>query len=55
VPWNKLLPADRADLAKGMAKEDDVEALLISSVMQHLAGKTADAELALSLATLKDA
>lgn len=55
VPWNKLSPADRADLAKGMAKEDDVEALLISAVMQHVAGKSADAELALSLATNKDA
>lgn len=55
VPWNKLSTADRADLAKGMAKEDDVEGLLISAVMQHLAGKSADAELALALATKKDA
>jgi hypothetical protein len=55
VPWNKLSAADRADLSKSMAKEDDLEALLISAVMQHLAGKTADAELALSLARLKDA
>jgi hypothetical protein len=55
VPWNKLLPTDRADLAKGMAKEDDVEALLISAVMHHLAGKSAEAEQALSQARLKDA
>jgi len=55
VPWDKLSTADRIDLVKGMAKEQDVEALLISAVMQHLAGRTGDAETALAIAMMKDA
>jgi cell division septation protein DedD len=55
VPWRLFLLADRAALAKSMAKEDDVEALLIAAILHHAAGKTAEAETFFALASLKDA
>ena len=55
VPWRLFPLADRAALAKSIAKEDDVEALLIAAVLHYATGKTAEAETFFALASLRDA
>ena len=55
LSWRDVSLDDRARLAKSIAKEDDVEALLIAAVYQQALGRCDEAESLLSLAALKDA
>jgi len=55
VPWSNINSEDRAAMAKSIAKDDDVEALVIAAVLNQAAGKKEEADTLLALAALKDA
>jgi|GEM_PF-7106795 len=55
MPWKQLSNDARATLAKEVAKDGDVEALLIAAVFQLASGDTVGAEDLFAKAALKDA